>query len=78
MENILETVERFGRGELTEHAEIYAVLGETKGYRCSVCEIASWDGKPLTFNVDHINGLENDNSPENLRLICPNCQSQKV
>lgn len=77
MENILESVEIFARGELTERAEIYKVLGEIKGYKCAVCTIASWDGKPLTFRVDYINGLENDNTPDNLRLICPNCQSQK-
>lgn len=78
MENILESIERFKRGELTERAEIYKVISEIKGYRCGECEIASWNGKPLTFQVDYINGLENDNSPENLRLICSNCQSQKV
>ncbi|HEY1428246.1 MAG TPA: hypothetical protein VGF18_01645 [Candidatus Tumulicola sp.] len=25
--------------------------------------------------MDHINGVPNDNRPENLRMLCPNCHS---
>lgn len=45
-------------------------------YKCSVCEIDSWLGKPLVLRLDHINGINNDHRLENLRLICPNCDSQ--
>lgn len=71
-------LKKFERGELTEHSTIRKVLDHLRGLRCEECDIASWNGKPLTLLVDFINGLENDNSPENLRLICSNCQSQKV
>jgi hypothetical protein len=27
--------------------------------------------------LDHINGINNDNRIENLRMICPNCNSQQ-
>lgn len=44
---------------------------------CSICGNKNiWNGKPITFILDHINGTKNDNRIENLRYICPNCNSQ--
>lgn len=45
-------------------------------YECSECKITSWNNKPLTLQLDHINGVNNDHRIENLRLLCPNCHSQ--
>ena len=36
-----------------------------------------WNGKELKPILDHINGVSGDNRPENLRLLCPNCNSQQ-
>lgn len=45
-------------------------------YECSVCKLSEWLGKPLSLVLDHINGVADDHRLENLRFICPNCDSQ--
>lgn len=39
-------------------------------------ESLEWNGKELPLVLDHANGCNTDNRPENLRLLCPNCDSQ--
>ncbi len=45
--------------------------------KCSECSIYDvWNNKPISLQLDHINGIRNDNRIKNLRLLCPNCHSQ--
>lgn len=46
------------------------------GYSCRDCGISDWNGKHITLEVEHISGDSDDNSPDNLCLLCPNCHSQ--
>ena len=45
-------------------------------YICECGIIYSWNNKSITLQLDHINGINNDNRLENLRFLCPNCHSQ--
>lgn len=45
--------------------------------KCAICGIENkWNGKVLKFVLDHIDGDASNNFQDNLRLICPNCDSQ--
>jgi Zn finger protein HypA/HybF involved in hydrogenase expression len=50
---------------------------ESQNNKCAICGLErNWNNKELKFILDHINGDASNNSKENLRLICPNCDSQ--
>ena len=44
--------------------------------KCAICERNFWIGESIPLQLDHISGNNDDNSLENLRLICPNCHAQ--
>lgn len=44
---------------------------------CSSCGVGcEYNGKYLTLQLDHKNGVHSDNRLDNLRWLCPNCHSQ--
>lgn len=46
-------------------------------YCCNSCgNEGTWNGKKLILEVEHINGINDDNRKQNLSFLCPNCHSQ--
>lgn len=46
-------------------------------YKCDKCNNnGSWLGEILSLQLEHRNGINNDNRIENLCFLCPNCHSQ--
>lgn len=46
-------------------------------YVCNECgQGPEWNGKKLVLQLEHKNGINNDNRLENLCFLCPNCHSQ--
>ena len=46
-------------------------------YKCACCgNTGEWLGRPLSLQLDHINGINDDHRIENLRFLCPNCHAQ--
>jgi hypothetical protein len=45
--------------------------------KCYICEAPPfWREHPMILILDHINGINDDYRLSNLRLLCPNCNSQ--
>ena len=46
-------------------------------YKCQKCDLVDkWNGIELKLQLDHRNGINDDNRLINLRFLCPNCHSQ--
>lgn len=51
-------------------------LVSTRGHRCESCNLETWLDKPITLELEHIDGDRTNNVYTNLKLLCPNCHAQ--
>ena len=56
-----------------------ALIESGRDYKCEICGLKDkWNNKTIRLEVDHKNNRCNDDRPENLRFLCPNCHSQQL
>lgn len=44
--------------------------------KCNVCGLSDWNNKPISLELEHKDGDNQNNARENLEGLCPNCHSQ--
>lgn len=70
-------LEKFNKGLIRERPTIKRILKFLYGNSCKDCgNTGEHNGKPLSLQLDHIDGNAGNNFPSNVRLLCPNCHSQ--
>lgn len=47
-----------------------------KENKCEICGVSEWQNKPISCELDHIDGNSKNHELANLRILCPNCHSQ--
>lgn len=52
------------------------IIIEQRGHRCEGCTLSEWRGQEIPLDLHHIDGDADNNTEENLQLLCPNCHAQ--
>lgn len=50
-------------------------LIQERGHKCESCLLDTWLGQQIRLTLDHTDGNSDNNSRENLKLLCWNCHS---
>lgn len=75
---LYKTDEVFAKDSKVSRADVrkYIIRESLIPYKCAFCgNDGHWNGKEMSLELDHINGIPNDHRLENLRFLCPNCHA---
>lgn len=73
MEEIFIKDKDGGKSSVRKYIRLYKLIEE----KCKECGLSeTWNGKPLTLQLEHMSGDSTDDRLENLCWLCPNCHSQ--
>jgi hypothetical protein len=51
------------------------LLIKERGNQCEMCNLSTWQDKPIILELHHIDGNSFNNVADNAQLLCPNCHS---
>jgi hypothetical protein len=74
LDDILQGMYPNYKGLYLKHRLYEAKLKKEKCEECG--QKNSWNGKPLTLELEHVNGNKKDHRLNNLRILCLHCHSQ--
>lgn len=74
--NVPNKIFQYGSNSSGSTLKKYMISFYNISLKCAFCELTEWREKPLTLEVDHIDGNHRNNIIQNLRFLCPNCHSQ--
>lgn len=63
-------------GRVLDLGTVKLALIQLRGHVCAICGLSEWRGQPIPLVLDHIDGRASNNVPDNLRLVCANCDRQ--
>jgi 5-methylcytosine-specific restriction endonuclease McrA len=79
-------IQKWKDGELTGNKGINSIqvsgyvrryIEEKFDYKCACCgQGKEWNGRPLSLQLEHLDGNSSNSREENLSILCPNCHTQ--
>jgi predicted nucleic acid-binding Zn ribbon protein len=74
-ESVIGGIVAFNEGRLKSNRPAKSFLIKIHGHKCMDCGNSEWKEVPIPLVLDHIDGNPYNFFPENLRLLCPNCDA---